>query len=59
MAYFYTYIDPAEIEAQFRKNVDEDDKDDKSQLQKTEVKMVRKDSIKCHVENDPAKETKM
>uniref|UniRef100_A0A3B4T7W9 Solute carrier family 15 member 1 n=1 Tax=Seriola dumerili TaxID=41447 RepID=A0A3B4T7W9_SERDU len=36
MAYFYTYIDPAEIEAQFKKNVNEDDEDNKHKLQKTE-----------------------
>uniref|UniRef100_A0A3Q2YMY3 Solute carrier family 15 member 1 n=1 Tax=Hippocampus comes TaxID=109280 RepID=A0A3Q2YMY3_HIPCM len=33
MAYFYTYMDPAEIEAQFKKNVD-DDKDDRALKQK-------------------------
>uniref|UniRef100_A0A669DDN3 Solute carrier family 15 member 1 n=1 Tax=Oreochromis niloticus TaxID=8128 RepID=A0A669DDN3_ORENI len=33
MAYFYTYIDPSEIEVQFRKKVD-DDEDDKDKQQK-------------------------
>uniref|UniRef100_A0A8C4GQV7 Solute carrier family 15 member 1a n=1 Tax=Dicentrarchus labrax TaxID=13489 RepID=A0A8C4GQV7_DICLA len=59
MAYFYTYIDPAEIEAQFKKKLNADDEDDKSKLQKTEVEMVRKDSNKSHDEDDPAKQTKM
>uniref|UniRef100_A0A8C9XW45 Solute carrier family 15 member 1 n=1 Tax=Sander lucioperca TaxID=283035 RepID=A0A8C9XW45_SANLU len=59
MAYFYTYINPAEIEAQFKQKFDEDD-DDKSQLQKEEVEMVKKDSIKSHKdEDDTAKQTKM
>ncbi|XP_044073862.1 solute carrier family 15 member 1 [Siniperca chuatsi] len=56
MAYFYTYIDPTEIEAQFKTKVNEDDEDDKSQLRKTEIEMVKKDSVKCH---DEAKEAKM
>ncbi|XP_070693731.1 solute carrier family 15 member 1 [Pempheris klunzingeri] len=46
MAYFYTYIDPTEIEAQFRKKDNEDDEDDKSQPQKMEIEMVRKDAAK-------------
>ena len=45
MAYFYTYIDPVEIEAQFRKSLiregDDDDDDDKN---KPEAEMVRRDS---------------
>uniref|UniRef100_A0A3B4T8N2 Solute carrier family 15 member 1 n=1 Tax=Seriola dumerili TaxID=41447 RepID=A0A3B4T8N2_SERDU len=59
MAYFYTYIDPAEIEAQFKKNVNEDDEDNKHKLQKTEVEMNKRDSIKCHDEDDKDKQTKM
>ncbi|KAM7380497.1 hypothetical protein PAMP_003788 [Pampus punctatissimus] len=58
MAYFYTYIDPSEIEAQFKKNDHDDDEDDKTQLQKTEVEMVKKDS-KSHDEDDAAKQTKI
>lgn len=60
MAYTYTYMDPAEIEAQFTKKVhdDDDDEDDKS-LKKTEIEMVKKDSIKSHDEDDPDKQTKM
>lgn len=34
MAHFYTYIDPAEIEAQFTKEEGDDDEDDKSRLQR-------------------------
>ncbi|XP_067459736.1 solute carrier family 15 member 1 [Thunnus thynnus] len=59
MAYFYTYIDPTEIEAQFKKKIDEDDEDDRSQIEKSEIEMVKKDSIKCHDEDDAAKQTKM
>ncbi|XP_056871158.1 solute carrier family 15 member 1 [Takifugu flavidus] len=42
MAYFYTYIDPAEIEAQFRKTTDDDEEDYKFQMAKLE--MVKNDS---------------
>lgn len=45
MAYFYTYIDPAEIEAQFRNKTivgDDDDDDDRKYPQKTEVEMKKK-----------------
>lgn len=46
MAYFYTYIDPAEIEAQFRNKTivgdDDDDDDDRKYPQKTEVGMKKK-----------------
>uniref|UniRef100_A0A7N6ALY2 Solute carrier family 15 member 1 n=1 Tax=Anabas testudineus TaxID=64144 RepID=A0A7N6ALY2_ANATE len=55
MAYFYTYIDPAEIEAQFKKD-NEDDEDDQSKLQKQEVEMTKKDSIESHREG---KQTRM
>ncbi|XP_047198629.1 solute carrier family 15 member 1 [Hippoglossus stenolepis] len=49
MAYFYTYIDPTEIEAQFKKSIIDDDDDDKK---KTEVEMVRKDSDDSHDDSD-------
>lgn len=42
MAYFYTYIDPAEIEAQFRKTTDDDEEDYKFHMAKLE--MVKNDS---------------
>lgn len=42
MAYFYTYIDPAEIEAQFKKTTDDDEEDYKFQMAKLE--MVKNDS---------------
>uniref|UniRef100_A0A3B4ZQP8 Solute carrier family 15 member 1-like n=1 Tax=Stegastes partitus TaxID=144197 RepID=A0A3B4ZQP8_9TELE len=47
MAYFYTYIDPTEIEAQFKKKDDEDDDDDdqKSKPQKAEMEMVKRGSV--------------
>ncbi|XP_037542399.1 solute carrier family 15 member 1 [Nematolebias whitei] len=42
MAYFYTYIDPAEIEAQFRKKDGDDDEDKNAELQTLEVEMMKK-----------------
>lgn len=48
MAYFYTYIDPAEIEAQFKKTDDDDEEDYKFQMAKLE--MVKKD---FQVNNNP------
>lgn len=48
MAHFYTYIDPTEIEAQFKKKPQDDD-DDKGQ---PKVKMAKKDSMKRHNEGD-------
>lgn len=45
MAHFYTYIDPAEIEAQFNKEESDDDEDDKSQLQRMELEMTKKTKI--------------
>ncbi|KAM9346832.1 solute carrier family 15 member 1 [Symphorus nematophorus] len=58
MAYFYTYMDPAEIEAQFKKKVDDDDEDDKSELKRTEIEMVRRDSVKSHDDDDSDKESR-
>ncbi|CAB1433190.1 unnamed protein product [Pleuronectes platessa] len=49
MAYFYTYMDPTEIEAQFKKNDDDDADDDKKT---TEVEMVRRDSDDSHDDSD-------
>ncbi|KAG7227623.1 hypothetical protein INR49_005438 [Caranx melampygus] len=48
MAYFYTYIDPTEIEAQFKKNVNEDDGDDKLKMEK----MSKRDSVKSSDDDD-------
>ncbi|KAK9537650.1 hypothetical protein VZT92_005251 [Zoarces viviparus] len=61
MAHYYTYIDPAEIEAQFSKvNEDDEEEDDKSKLQKAQLEMVKKDSIKSHEdEDDTGKQTNM
>lgn len=42
MAHFYTYMDPAEIEAQFRKKDGDDDEDKNAKLQKLEVEMMKK-----------------
>ncbi|XP_067109443.1 solute carrier family 15 member 1 [Osmerus mordax] len=52
MAYFYTYIDPAEIEAQFK------DKDEKGEQKNEELQMEKKDSVE-HQEEDRSKQTKM
>ena len=49
MAYFYTYIDPTEIEAQIKKSIKEDDEHDKK---KTEVEMHRRDSDDIEDEMD-------
>ncbi|KAM9710212.1 solute carrier family 15 member 1 [Menidia menidia] len=54
MAYFYTYIDPAEIEAQFKK-VDDDDEDDKSKQQKAEIEMVKRDSVSSSEDDEKSK----
>uniref|UniRef100_A0A668A0S5 Solute carrier family 15 member 1 n=1 Tax=Myripristis murdjan TaxID=586833 RepID=A0A668A0S5_9TELE len=54
MAHFYTYIDPKEIEAQFQKKDDEDNKDFKDQHEKSEPGMVKRLSNERH-----AKETKL
>ncbi|XP_072253772.1 solute carrier family 15 member 1 [Leuresthes tenuis] len=53
MAHFYTYIDPAVIEAQFMKA---DDEDDKSKQEKAEVEMVKRDSVSS---DDESKQTKI
>ena len=57
MAHFYTYIDPAEIEAQFKKKVDDHDEDDKCELRRTEIEMVKRDSVKSHDDDDSDKES--
>uniref|UniRef100_A0A3Q3LX88 Solute carrier family 15 member 1a n=1 Tax=Mastacembelus armatus TaxID=205130 RepID=A0A3Q3LX88_9TELE len=59
MAYFYTYIDPAAIEAQFKTKANEDDEDDKNKLQKLEVEMVKRDAISCPDEYGEVKQSKM
>lgn len=56
MAYFYTYIDPSEIEDQFSKKVD-DDEDDKDKREKAEIKMVRRDSAES--DDDSYKQSNM
>ncbi|KAM9851239.1 solute carrier family 15 member 1-like [Aulostomus maculatus] len=45
MAYFYTYIDPAEIEAQFKKDASDDNFDDDDDKKKPAIEMVKKDPI--------------
>ncbi|XP_014028426.2 solute carrier family 15 member 1 isoform X1 [Salmo salar] len=53
MAYFYTYMDPAEIEAQFTDNGGKEESD------KEELQMQKKDVVDHHNEDDEAKQTKM
>ncbi|XP_056144979.1 solute carrier family 15 member 1 [Lampris incognitus] len=53
MAYFYTYIDPAEVEAQYRK---EDEKSDSGEADKKDLEMEKTNSVKLR---DEAKQTKM
>ena len=50
MAHFYTYIDPAKIEAQFKKKLDDDDDDDDDDEDNTQkkIEMVKKASIESH-----------
>ncbi|KAM9802051.1 solute carrier family 15 member 1 [Syngnathus typhle] len=52
MAYFYTYMDPTEIEAQFRKNVD----DDRGPKQKMDF---TRDSVESDDEKEENKQTQM
>ncbi|KAM4557783.1 solute carrier family 15 member 1 [Odontesthes bonariensis] len=54
MAYFYTYIDPAAIEAQFKK-ADDEDEDDKSKQKRAEVEMVKRDSVSSDDDDDKTK----
>ncbi|XP_008326115.1 solute carrier family 15 member 1 [Cynoglossus semilaevis] len=58
MAYFYTYINPAEIEAKFRKNAD-DDEDDKSKQKKPGFQMAKRHSDESHIEDVKGKQTRM
>uniref|UniRef100_A0A673BFC6 Solute carrier family 15 member 1 n=1 Tax=Sphaeramia orbicularis TaxID=375764 RepID=A0A673BFC6_9TELE len=55
MAYFYTYIDPTEIEAQFKKKDDDDDYGDKKK--KASIEMVKRDSVTS--QDDAGRRTKM
>ncbi|KAM6978568.1 solute carrier family 15 member 1 [Tautogolabrus adspersus] len=59
MAYFYTYIDPTEIEAQFKKRDDEDEKDFKNPKQELEVEMNKKDWTKSRDGDEKVVQTKM
>ncbi|CAL1582147.1 unnamed protein product [Knipowitschia caucasica] len=59
MAYFYTYMDPAEIEAQFTNDLKQDDDDDnddrpRKHSHNSEIKMVKKPS-----DHDVTSQTKM
>ncbi|RVE57946.1 hypothetical protein OJAV_G00204410 [Oryzias javanicus] len=60
MAYFYTYIDPTEIEAQFKeKKEDSEEEEEKDEMKKTEVQMMKKDSIKSNDSDNGFKQSKM
>nr|XP_020490134.1 LOW QUALITY PROTEIN: solute carrier family 15 member 1-like [Labrus bergylta] len=58
MAYFYTYIDPMEIEAQFKKKDDEDEKD-KKQKEELEFEMNKKDWTKSQDRDEKDVRTRM
>ncbi|XP_053734088.1 solute carrier family 15 member 1 [Synchiropus splendidus] len=53
MAYFYTYIDPNEIEAKFRKQVDDESEKNKHK----EMELMHRDSGKC--DKRQSKQTKL
>ncbi|XP_013856899.1 solute carrier family 15 member 1 [Austrofundulus limnaeus] len=59
MAYFYTYIDPAEIEAQFKRKEgdNDDDEDTKAKLRKVEAEMARRGSVSSDDEDQRSKQT--
>lgn len=60
MAYFYTYIDPTEIEAQFtEKKEEKDEEEEKDEMKKIEVQMMKRDSIKSNDSDDGFKQSKM
>ncbi|KAM4609457.1 solute carrier family 15 member 1 [Polymixia lowei] len=56
MAYFYKYIDPAEIEAEFR---EKDDKDYTGQPDKKEIDMVKNNSSENYDKDHKVNQTKM
>uniref|UniRef100_A0A672IF80 Solute carrier family 15 member 1-like n=1 Tax=Salarias fasciatus TaxID=181472 RepID=A0A672IF80_SALFA len=58
MAYFYTYIDPREIEAQFKKSTD-DDSDDESRQYKKGLEMASKNYKSDYGDHKDGRETKM
>ncbi|XP_077472714.1 solute carrier family 15 member 1 isoform X2 [Stigmatopora argus] len=57
MAYFYTYMDPTEIEAQFKKNADDDDDKDDGSLKREMA--IKKDSFESDDGKDENKQTEM
>uniref|UniRef100_A0A3Q2C9H8 Solute carrier family 15 member 1a n=1 Tax=Cyprinodon variegatus TaxID=28743 RepID=A0A3Q2C9H8_CYPVA len=60
MASFYTYIDPTEIEAQFKnKSYDSDEDDDKKKLEKSEHKMEKRNSVSSDEEDNKSNQTSM
>ncbi|KAF7215797.1 solute carrier family 15 member 1 [Nothobranchius furzeri] len=59
MAYFYTYIDPTEIEAKFRRNVGDDDDDKNDKQRKLEMEMMKRDLDRSDDEHYKGKQTKM
>uniref|UniRef100_A0A3P9MKD5 Solute carrier family 15 member 1 n=1 Tax=Oryzias latipes TaxID=8090 RepID=A0A3P9MKD5_ORYLA len=59
MAYFYTYIDPTEIEAQFSQEKDEEDEDEKDKMRKTEEHVTKRGSVKSNDSDNAFKLSKM
>ncbi|KAM6934037.1 solute carrier family 15 member 1 [Xenentodon cancila] len=58
MACFYTYIDPAEIEAQFRKKVGDEDDKGENKHRNAELEMTKRGSVGSH-DDEKSKKTKM
>lgn len=59
MAYFYTYIDPTEIEAQFSQEKDEEDEKEKDKMRKTEEHVTKRGSVKSNDSDNAFKLSKM
>ncbi|PWA31398.1 hypothetical protein CCH79_00002803, partial [Gambusia affinis] len=59
MASFYTYIDPTAIEAEFKKKIHDDEDDKKKELQKSEFKMEKRDSVSSDNEDNKYAQTSM
>ncbi|XP_054887282.1 solute carrier family 15 member 1 [Poeciliopsis prolifica] len=65
MASYYTYIDPTAIEAEFKKKIDNDDDDDdneddkKKELQKSEFKLEKRNSVSSDDSDNKSAQTNM
>lgn len=59
MAYFYTYMDPAEIEAQFKDKLMDDEEDEGRRKEKPELEMVKREPVEWDNEYDTGRQTRM